>query len=258
MTLSLISITNMNLKQYLDVICEFLRNYLEESHQEGYVLGVSGGVDSSVVAAILKRAVGKERMHCILMPINSIPADLEDGLKLVKQLDVNYSIIDGSDSFNEIMKEFDKLGIELDRSTKGNYKARMRMSILYAYAQKHRYLVTGTDNMDESYIGYFTKYGDGGVDVLPIVHLTKGEVREIGRMLGVEKALIERKPSAGLYEGQTDEGELGFSYDECDDFLLGKPVREEAKERIERWHRITEHKRRPIPSPKAYERDEEK
>lgn len=252
MTLFSTIIINMKLEEYLEVICEFLRDYLVKSHMDGYVLGVSGGVDSSVVAAILKKAVGKEKVHCIMIPINSIPADLNDGLTLVNDLDLNYSIIDGSESFNKIIEQFDALNISLDHSTKGNYKARMRMSILYAYAQKHRYLVVGTDNKDESYIGYFTKYGDGGVDVLPIVHLTKGEVREIGRMLGVRSSLVARVPSAGLYEGQTDEGELGFSYDECDDYLLGKEVRPEAKERIEYWHRITEHKRAPIPSPEEF------
>lgn len=247
----------MKLKDYLEEICKFLRDYLEKSHQDGYVLGVSGGVDSSVVAAILKKAVGKERMHCLLIPINSIPADLEDGLTLVHDLDVNYTVLDGSASFNAMMDEFKKNGIELDHSTKGNYKARMRMSMLYAYGQKHRYLVVGTDNKDEYYIGYFTKYGDGGVDILPIVYLTKAEIREIGKMLGVRKALVERKPSAGLYEGQTDEGELGFTYDECDAYLLGKEVRPEAKEKIEHWHRITEHKRVPLPRPIEFIRDEE-
>lgn len=248
----------MNLEQYLEVICEFLRDYSKKSHTDGYVIGVSGGLDSSVVAAILKKAVGKEHVHGILIPIRSNPDDLTDGLTLCKDIDIDYTIIDGTKQFDAAMEEFEKNGIELDRGTAGNFKARMRMSILYAYAQKHNMLVTGTDNKDEAYIGYFTKYGDGGVDILPIVHLTKGEIRAIGRMLGIRKALVERVPSAGLYAGQSDEGELGFSYDECDDYLLGKPVRQEAIDKIEAWHRKTEHKRVPIPSPIPYERDEEK
>ena len=256
MTSSLIIITDMTLAQYLEEICTFLRDYLASSHQEGYVLGVSGGVDSSVVAAILKKAVGVEKMHCLLMPINSLKEDLEDGLTLVKDLGVPYTIMDGSASFNAMMAEFEKNNIVLDASTKGNYKARMRMSMLYAYGQKHRYLVVGTDNKDEYYIGYFTKYGDGGVDVLPIVYLTKSEVREIGTMLGVRASLVKREPSAGLYLGQTDEKELGFTYDECDAYLLGKEISKEAKEKIERWHRMTEHKRQPTPRPKEFIRDE--
>ena len=247
----------MKLEQYLEEIYKFLREYLVKSHTNGYVIGVSGGVDSSVVAAILKNAVGKDKVHGILIPINSNPDDLTDGLTLCKDIDLDYTIIDGSASFNAAMEEFAKQGIEFDPSTKGNYKARMRMAILYAYAQKHNMLVTGTDNKDESYIGYFTKYGDGGVDVLPIVHLTKGEIRQIGQMLGIRKALVQRVPSAGLYQGQSDEVELGFTYDECDDYLLGKPVRQEAIDRIEAWHRKTEHKRVPIPSPIDYDREEE-
>lgn len=247
----------MKLEQYVEVIYEFLREYLKKSHTDGYVIGISGGVDSSVVAALLKNAVGKEKVHGILIPINSNPDDLKDGLTLCKDIDLNYSVIDGSASFQAMMDEFNRNDLPLDRGTAGNYKARMRMAILYAYAQKHNMLVVGTDNKDESYIGYFTKYGDGGVDILPIVHLTKGEVRKIGQMLGIRKALVERVPSAGLFQGQSDEVELGFTYNECDDYLLGKPVRQEAIDRIESWHNKTQHKRDPIPSPIDYEREEE-
>ena len=247
----------MKLEQYLEEIYKFLREYLEKTHSDGYVIGVSGGVDSSVVAAILKNAVGKNKVHGILIPIRSIPADLEDGLTLCKDIDLNYTIIDGTKQFDAAIEEFNRNDIPLDKGTAGNFKARMRMAILYAYAQKHNMLVVGTDNKDETYIGYFTKYGDGGVDILPIVHLTKGEVRKIGQMLGIRKALVERVPSAGLFQGQSDEMELGFTYDECDAYLLGKEVRKEAVERIEAWHRRTEHKRNPIPKPIDYEREEE-
>ncbi|MCR4879332.1 MAG: NAD(+) synthase [Bacilli bacterium] len=247
----------MKLNEYVEVICDFLKDYLASSHQDGYVLGLSGGIDSSTVAALAKKAVGKDKLHCIMMPINSLEADLTDALTLAKDLDLNYSIIDGSKAFNEIVKQFSDLGIELDASTKGNLKARIRMSILYAYGQKHRMLVLGTDNLDESYVGYFTKYGDGGVDLLPISRLTKKEVREVASMLGVRTELVERVPSAGLYEGQTDEKEMGILYIDLDDYLLGKEVGPEVEEKIERLHRISEHKRLPIPKPEEFYRDEE-
>ena len=248
----------MNLVDYIDVICDFLRDYLKVSHQDGYVLGLSGGIDSSCVAALAKKAVGKDKLHCIMMPINSLEDDLKDAIKLVEDLDLNYTVIDGSKAFNALNNEFIENGIVLDDSTKGNLKARIRMSILYAYGQKHRMLVLGTDNMDESYVGYFTKYGDGGVDLLPIVHLTKEEVRDVASFLGVRKELVERVPSAGLYEGQTDEKEMGILYKDLDAFLLGKVVDPKTKERIEYLHRISEHKRAPIPRPKEYVRDEKK
>ena len=121
----------MTLKEYLKVIEKFVADYLEESHQKQYVLGLSGGVDSSLVAAICKNAVGKERLTCIMMPIDSNPSDLEDALDLAKQLDLNYLIIDGSESFHKTVEEFKKQGIELDRGTLANLKVRIRMTILY-------------------------------------------------------------------------------------------------------------------------------
>ena len=248
----------MKLNEYVKEIQSFLREYLEASHQDGYVLGLSGGIDSSAVAALAKSAVGKDKLHCIMMPINSLEADLKDAVTLANDLDLNYTVIDGSKAFNALVNEFIENGIVLDDSTKGNLKARIRMSILYAYGQKHRMLVLGTDNLDESYVGYFTKYGDGGVDLLPICRLTKEEVREVAASLGVRKELVERVPSAGLYEGQTDEKEMGILYKDLDAFLLGKDVDPKVKERIEYLHRISEHKRAPIPRPKEYIRDEEK
>ena len=245
----------MKLEQYIDVIVKFMQDYLKDSHQDGYVLGLSGGIDSSAVAALALKAVGKERLHCIMMPINSLEDDLKDAITLAKDLDINYSVIDGSKAFNELVKEFESLGIELDASTKGNLKARIRMSILYAYGQKNRMLVLGTDNLDESYVGYFTKYGDGGVDLLPICRLTKEEVRNVASILGVRKELVERVPSAGLYEGQTDEKEMGILYKDLDAYLLGQKVDEEVSNKIERLHRISEHKRIPIPRPEEFKRD---
>ena len=244
----------MELIEYIEVICKFLKDYLISSHQDGYVLGISGGVDSSVCAALIKKAIGKEKLHCLLMPIDSLPADLEDGLTLVKDLDLSYNVIDMSKGYHEYLEEFTRNNIELDASTRGNLKARMRMASLYAYGQAHRCLVVGTDNMDESYVGYFTKYGDGGVDLLPIVYLTKSEVREVGRILGIRDSLVNRIPSAGLYEGQTDEKEMGITYQDLDDYLLGKEINIEAKKRIQHLHNISEHKRVAIPRPMEFKR----
>ena len=248
----------MKLEQYLLEIEQFIKDYLLTSHMDGYVLGLSGGVDSSLVAALTKNAVGKEKLMCIMMPIDSNPADLNDAKKVAEALDLNYLVIDGSASFHETVKRFEEQGITLDTATKSNLKVRIRMTILYAYGQAHRSLVLGTDNMDERYTGYFTKYGDGAADLLPICYLNKQEVVEAAKLKGVPSFLAERTPSAGLFEGQTDEKEMGVSYKDLDDFLLGKEIDAKAKERIEYLHRISEHKRSPIPCPKEYERDYEK
>jgi NAD+ synthase len=117
------------------------------------------------------------------------------------------------------------------------------MSILYAYGQTNNLLVVGTDNKPERYVGYFTKWGDGAADLLPIVHLLKREVVEASKILGVPTHLAERVPSAGLFEGQTDETEMGVSYQDLDDYRIGKEINADAKAKIERMHRISAHKR---------------
>ena len=245
----------MDLRSYLKTVEKFLKDYLENNKCEKYVLGVSGGVDSSLCAAILKNAVGRNRVHCIIMPINSSDADTIDGLTLVKDLDLPYDIIDASETFEAYKKVFTKNGIELDRSTLGNLKARMRMSILYAVAQKERGLVVGTDNADERCVGYFTKYGDGACDILPIAYLVKAEVVEAAKIYGVKDHLAERVPTAGLYEGQTDEKEMGVSYKDLDAYVLGKEINEDAKKRIQYLEKISAHKRNPIPMPEPFNRD---
>ena len=248
----------MKLEEYLSNVEAFLKDYLVQSHQDGYVLGLSGGVDSSLVAALAKSAVGKDKLMCIMMPIDSNPDDLNDAIKVAEALDLRYIVMDGSKSFHETVDEFARQGITLDKMSLSNLKVRIRMTILYAYGQTHRSLVLGTDNMDERYTGYFTKYGDGAADVLPIVYLTKGEVVKAAKIKGVPSFLAERTPSAGLFEGQTDEKEMGVLYKDLDDFLLGKEIDPKAKERIEYLHRISEHKRAPIPMPMEYIRDYEK
>ena len=245
----------MKLEQYLKEIERFLKQYLEDAHCEKYILGISGGVDSSLCAALARNAVGKDRLLCLIIPIESHPDDEKDALDLAKQLDLNYVTIDATNIFRSYVKDFESLGETFDRATLGNLKARIRMSILYAYAQKYRGLVIGTDNADERYTGYFTKWGDGAADLLPIVYLTKDEVVEASKILGVPTRLAERTPSAGLFEGQTDEKEMGVTYKDLDDYLLGKKVSKEAEERILRLHRISEHKRKEIPHPEEYIRD---
>ena len=245
----------MNLASYLKVIEKFLKDYLEDSRCDTYVLGVSGGVDSSLCAAIAKSAVGKERLHCLIIPINSSKEDVDDALTLVKDLDLKYTVIDATETFNKYVETFSSSGIEFDRSTLGNLKARMRMAILYAIAQKEKGLVIGTDNADERYVGYYTKHGDGACDILPIAYLVKSEVVEASKIYGIRASLAERIPTAGLYEGQTDEKEMGVTYQDLDAFLLGKDIAEAPKNRIAYLHKISEHKRNEIPTPVKYERD---
>ncbi len=246
----------MELKQYLNVIIDFIKDYLIKSHCDKYVLGLSGGVDSSLVAALAKKAVGKDKLLTLILPIDSNDADAQDAIKVAKTLDINYQILDLSDVYHAFLDDYAKLGVEFDVSTKGNLKVRLRMCALYALAQRHKALVLGTDNAIERYVGYFTKYGDGGVDLLPIARLTKQEVREAAMMLGVPIELANRTPSAGLFEGQTDEGEMGVAYADLDAYILGKKIDNNAKARIDHLHMISEHKRIDIPMPEEFKRND--
>ena len=242
----------MELKAYLLEIEDFLKKYLEESHCKAYVLGLSGGVDSSLVAAIARKAVGKDKLFCYALDIESNPKDVEDAKKVAEELDLNLEIINLNKTFHSYLD--DLKGENFLRLTKSNLKVRMRMVALFAFAQEKSGLVLGTDNMDERYVGYFTKYGDGAADVLPIVYLTKKEVREAAKLYGLSSLLANRIPSAGLFEGQTDETEMGVKYEDLDNYLLGGKVEKSVEERIEYLHKISEHKRLPIPTPREYKR----
>ena len=242
----------MELKEYLLEIEKFLQDYLESSHLKAYVLGLSGGVDSSLVAAIARKAVGKDKLYCYAIDIESNKSDIEDAKQVAKELDLNIKIISLTETYKNYLKELG--GENFIRLTKSNLKVRMRMVALFAYAQEHSALVLGTDNMDERYVGYFTKYGDGAADLLPIVYLTKGEVREAAKLYGLSSLLANRTPSAGLFEGQTDESEMGISYVDLDNFLLGNKVEKSVEERIKHLHKISEHKRIDIPTPKEFKR----
>lgn len=242
----------MELKEYLLEIERFLKDYLEESGCKAYVLGLSGGIDSSLVAAIARKVVGKDKLFCYSIDIDSNKEDIEDAKAIAKELDLNLECINLSNTFHSYLDELK--GKDFVRLTKTNLKVRMRMVSLYAFAQEHNGLVLGTDNMDERYVGYFTKYGDGAADLLPIVYLTKGEVKEAAKMYGLSPRFVERIPSAGLFAGQTDEEEMHVHYEDLDKYLLGGKVDKEVEERIEYLHRISEHKRKDIPTPKKFKR----
>jgi len=190
------------------------------------------------------------------MPIESSKKDEEDAKLLAQELDLNYVVVDGSEIFQSYVKTYKSVGQDFDRSTLGNLKARIRMSILYSFAQKCNGLVIGTDNADERYTGYFTKHGDGACDILPIAHLLKGEVVEASKILGISDYLAERIPTASLFEGQTDETEMGVTYKDLDKYILGGKVAPEVEARIEHLHKISEHKRVPTPMAPEFNRGE--
>lgn len=231
---------------------EWLRERVQAAHAQGLVIGVSGGVDSAVVAGLCKRAFPDNSIGVIL-PAGSNPVDREDALLITKTLSLKTIEVDLTEAHQGILTSVkDALTAQgytfEERLSQGNLKARLRMSTLYTVANSLNYLVVGTDNAPESYTGYFTKYGDGGVDLLPISSLTKTEVRAWAAQLGLPDKIVNRVPTAGLWPGQTDEQEMGITYDLIDRYLLGEEVPEEVKEKIEKMHRQSEHKRQTPPA----------
>jgi len=245
----------MKFEQYLDEIVKFLQKTLLDTKANGYVLGVSGGVDSALVAALTVKAVGKEKLFALLMPIDSHPSDLRDGLALCEKFAIPHRILDLSEAYHALRGQYtikeDAAGI----LALNNTKVRLRMVTLYAFAQSRGALVLGTDNADEIHVGYFTKHGDGAADLVPIAELTKSEVFRAAKMLGVPDCILNRVPTAGLFNGQTDEGEMGVTYEQLDRYLLGGKVDAKVEERIAYLHRISEHKRNPAHRPSKYIRD---
>ncbi|MBI5355592.1 MAG: NAD+ synthase [Candidatus Aenigmarchaeota archaeon] len=193
----------------------FIKRKVKESRSKGAVIGLSGGIDSSLVCFLAARALGRKRVIGISLPDSaSSPRDMQDAKGLAKLLKIRHK----THSIAKIVKAFDA-AVKRDKKSLGNLKARIRMCVLYSYANSLGYLVLGTGNRSELLSGYFTKYGDGGVDALPIGSLYKTQVWEMSRELGLPKGIIEKAPSAGLWKGQTDEKEMGIKYADLDRIL---------------------------------------
>jgi NAD+ synthase len=230
----------------LPKIESWLRNKLEISSSKGCVVGLSGGIDSAVVAVILKR-VCQDNMLAVMMPCHSIPQDLADAKLLIETFNIPSAIVDLSSTYDALTRETEKTGTPLSSKAITNVKPRLRMTTLYMLAQSCNYLVCGTSNLVETKLGYFTKYGDSGADILPIGDLLKGEVRDMARHLGIPEQIIDKSPSAGLWEGQTDEKEIGMTYEVIDRYFNGQSVSPKVTEKILKMIRSSEHKRKMPP-----------
>lgn len=186
-----------------------------QSGERGLVLGLSGGVDSAVVAALSAKAVGKDRILALIMPEGegSPPGDTQDALEYAESLGIRRRVIDFTSIHHCFLKSVPRTG---DRLAEGNAKARLRMALLYFFANSEGRIVVGSGDRSELALGYFTKYGDGGVDILPIGSLYKSQVRRMAEHLGVPKKILMKKSSPCLWAGQQAEEELGLEYAEVD------------------------------------------
>jgi NAD+ synthase len=251
-----------------DEIAGWLRFQMDQVGASRLVLGLSGGIDSAVVCALCTMAAGPARVIAAIMPIHSRPDDMRDAELVASAFEVVPRLIDLVPAHDALIAAMpgdgasglEDANVDPDRQSMrrqlalANVKPRLRMTSLYYLANRYNGLVVGTGNKTELAIGYFTKYGDGGVDVLPLGDLDKTAVRALARALGVPQPVINKAPSAGLWEGQTDETEIGVTYDDLDRILASfaderrrEPAAPETMERISSLVAASEHKRRPIP-----------
>ncbi len=209
---------NLDFTKLVKDIQNWIKEYINNANAKGVVLGLSGGIDSSVTAALSVNALGKENVIGLGLPCHSIKQDLEDGKFVAENLGINFKIFDLTSTYDMLLSVL-KDKMEPSTMAVANLKPRLRMSTIYLVGQSKGYLVAGTGNRAEIAIGYFTKYGDGAADIEPLASLYKCEVKELAKILEIPEAIIDKKPSAGLWPGQTDEGEIGMSYDLLDEIL---------------------------------------
>jgi NAD+ synthase len=234
--------------ELIDAISDWIRGQVEKAGAEGVVVGLSGGIDSAVVAALAKRSLS-HRVLGLILPCHSLREDGEDAKRVASHLQLETLTFNLSPLYDSLVS----LLPPADKKTTANLKPRLRMTVLYHLARLKNYLVAGTSNRSELSVGYFTKHGDGGVDLLPLGNLLKSEVRAIAKNLALPEAIINKPPTAGLWLGQTDEGELELTYEQLDqaireiDSKCDKNTSPEIRTRVEALIKKSRHKRLPIP-----------
>ena len=240
----------MKAEQLTEKLVLWIREKVTTGRCRGVILGMSGGIDSSVGAVLCKRAFPQNVLG-VIMPCYSIPEDREHALVVASQFSIPTKEVVLDSVFDALSKVLPNDTVEADanRVARANLKVRLRMLTLYYFANQLDYMVVGSSNRSELSTGYFTKYGDGGVDILPLGNLVKGEVRDLARYLDIPQEIIDKPPSAGLWQGQTDEADLGFSYEKLDSYLLTGRATDDIRIRIEAMMASCKHKRQPPPVP---------
>ncbi len=221
----------------------WLRDKRDKTGLKGAVFGLSGGVDSAVVAALSKLAFGDDHL-AIVMPIHSLKEDEVDAKLLADKLGIKTTRVDLTSTYDDFVKNAKAEGFT--KMSLSNIKPRLRMTNLYLYGQNLSYMVLGSSNKSEYLVGYFTKWADSACDVYLLRDFYKSEVYELAKVLGVPDEIINKKPSAGLWKGQSDEDELGVSYDDIEKYFEGETIDSEKAKRIQALYKSTQHKRDSI------------
>ena len=209
----------LNYEKLVLDIQNWIYNYVKSANAANVIVGLSGGIDSAVTTALCTKALGNKNVFGLGLPCGSISQDLEDAKLVAKSLDINFTVLDLTPVHNKFLNIISS-NYKKNNFANANLKPRLRMAALYFYGQtKGKSLIAGTSNRAELAIGYFTKYGDGAADFEPLASLYKQEVRKLAKTLSVPERIITKPPSAGLWAGQTDEGEIGLTYDVIDEIL---------------------------------------
>ena len=234
----------MKMAQLAEKLVSWIREQTTSARCKGVVLGLSGGIDSSVLAVLCQRAFPRNTLG-VIIPCQSSTEDKAQALELARQFSIpttEAALDEVYSTLLQVLPDY-KAASSTSQLAQANLKPRLRMLTLYYIANQLNYLVAGSSNRDEFTIGYFTKHGDGGVDIMPLGNLVKGQVRELAKFLGIPQSIIDMPPSAGLWTGQTDEAEMGFSYEELDRYLLGGETSGEVIRIIEFMIANSKHKR---------------
>ena len=243
-----------NVEEYSLEIGKWIKKHIQEAKANGVVLGMSGGVDCSTVAALCSK--NNINVHLILMPYGDNMKKTKnymDAMELISKFNLSYHIFDIKPAVDSLEIKDENNSNNTNNETllnlaKANIRPRVRMTYLYEYAQISNLLVIGTGNLSERTVGYFTKWGDGASDINPMGMLTKKEVYVLAKELGVPESIINKKPSADLWEGQTDEQELGVSYSQIDEYILNGTCGDVTIDNtIKQKQKRTNHKLKQIP-----------
>jgi NAD+ synthase len=226
-------------------IIVWLRKQVKSAGARGVVLGLSGGLDSCVVAVLARKALGAHNVLALMLPCRSQARDSRDAKLVAGKFGIRTKIIDLSKVYDGMIDILPAA----DRMTQANIRPRLRMIVLYYFARKMNYLVCGTSNKSELAAGYFTKFGDGASDILPLGNFLKTQVRSLAAELGIPQPIIDKAPTAGLWPGQTDEKEMGITYPELDEIIRRierKQPQRAAKAKVDKVRKLmrcSEHKR---------------